>query len=65
MARIYGGLFGQLRRSGRILSQVDMLLAAMVLHMDVILLTSDRDFEAVPQIRTENWLIPRTPHAST
>jgi predicted nucleic acid-binding protein len=59
-ARIYGALFGQLRRAGRIWSQVDMMLAAMVLHRDVILLTSDRDFEALPQVRTENWLTPPT-----
>ena len=64
MASIYGELFQQLRRRGRILSQVDMLLCAMVLHLDVILLTSDRDFEALPEIRTENWLTPWTPHVA-
>jgi tRNA(fMet)-specific endonuclease VapC len=56
MSRIYGDLFAQVRRRGRILSQVDLLLAAMVTHMDVVLLTTDRDFEALSDVRTENWL---------
>jgi predicted nucleic acid-binding protein len=30
-------------------------LAAMVRYMEWTLLTSDRDFEALPDIRTENW----------
>lgn len=63
-ARIYGTVFGQLRRGGRILSQVDMMLAAMVLHRDIILLTSDRDFEALPLVRTENWLTRLNLHNS-
>ena len=56
IAQPYGTIFQELRTRGRALSQVDMLLAAMARHLALILLTSDRDFEAVPDIRTENWL---------
>jgi predicted nucleic acid-binding protein len=52
----YGQIYRELRRIGRVLSQVDMLLAAMVRHSNWILLTADRDFEALPDLRTENWL---------
>jgi predicted nucleic acid-binding protein len=52
----YGEVYRELRRVGRVLSQVDMMLAAMVRHSKWTLLTADRDFEALPDIQTENWL---------
>jgi tRNA(fMet)-specific endonuclease VapC len=57
MTQDYGQVYRELRHSGRALSQVDMLLAAMVRHSKWTLLTADRDFEALPDIRTENWLV--------
>jgi len=33
------------------------MLAALALHDNRTLLTADRDFEALPEIRTENWLV--------
>src|SRR5207248_9586289 len=56
VARLYGEVFQELRSRGRVLSQVDMMLVALVRLMDLTLLTTDRDFEAVPDVRTENWL---------
>lgn len=53
----YGKVFGELRSAGRVLSQVDMMLAALIRPQNWILLTADRDFEALPDIRTENWLV--------
>ncbi len=55
-ARFYGEIFRELRTRGRVLSQVDMRLAALARHKDLTLATSDRDFEALPDVRTENWL---------
>jgi tRNA(fMet)-specific endonuclease VapC len=55
-ARFYGEIFRELRNRGRVLSQVDMMLAALARHKDLTLATSDRDFEALPDVRTENWL---------
>ena len=51
----YGEIFHRLREAGRVLSQVDMMIAAMAQDMNLIVLTSDRDFEALLDIRTENW----------
>jgi tRNA(fMet)-specific endonuclease VapC len=56
VARIYGELYQELRRRGRVLSQVDIMLAALSKHMKLTLLTSDRDFEALPEVPTENWV---------
>lgn len=55
-ARIYGALYLELRRQGRALSQVDMILAAMARQMNLRLLTTDRDFEALPDIPAEDWV---------
>jgi tRNA(fMet)-specific endonuclease VapC len=55
-ARIYGELYLTLKRKGRILSQVDLMLAALAKQMNLTLLTTDRDFEALPELPTENWL---------
>lgn len=46
----------RLRRQGRQLATVDALVAAVTLRYDRILLTTDRDFSEVPDLRSENWL---------
>jgi tRNA(fMet)-specific endonuclease VapC len=57
-AKIYGTIYHRLRRAGRVMSQVDQFLAAMALQYALTLLTTDRDFEAIPEIKTENWVDP-------
>lgn len=47
-----------LRRQGRQLLTVDALIAAVALHYDLVLLTTDRDFAAIPDLKQENWLRP-------
>ncbi len=46
-----------LRQQGWQLNVVDALIAAMALRYDFCLLTTDGDFDAVPDLRCENWLI--------
>jgi tRNA(fMet)-specific endonuclease VapC len=55
-ARLYGEIYIDLKQRGKSLSQVDMFLAAVARRMNLTLLTTDRDFEALPDIKTENWL---------
>jgi tRNA(fMet)-specific endonuclease VapC len=55
-ARRYGEVFNELRQKGRALSQVDIMLAALGRQHQIIILTADRDFEALPDIQTENWV---------
>jgi tRNA(fMet)-specific endonuclease VapC len=54
--RIYGAVYIDLRRKGRVLSQVDMMLAALARQHKLTILTTDRDFEALPDLRVENWV---------
>src|SRR5208337_3482066 len=52
----YAEIYHDLRARGRVLSQVNMLLVALARSMKATVLTSDRDFEALPELRVENWL---------
>jgi len=45
-----------LRLQGWQLETVDALIAAVALHYTLVLLTSDKDFHAVPNLQQENWL---------
>ena len=47
-----------LRRRGRQLATVDALIATVALRYDLILLTTDGDFDAIPDLKRANWLMP-------
>jgi tRNA(fMet)-specific endonuclease VapC len=52
----FAELFQELRSAGRMLSQFDLLIAAVARQHKLILLTADQDFRAVTRVKTENWL---------
>lgn len=45
-----------LRKRGHQLSTVDALIAVLALRHNCILLSTDRDFEGIPELIRENWL---------
>lgn len=45
-----------LRRRGWQLETVDALIATVALRNNLVLLTTDRDFRAVPHLQQENWM---------
>jgi predicted nucleic acid-binding protein len=55
VAKVYSTIYLDLKSRGRVLSQVDMMVAALARIMKLTVLTTDRDFEALPDIRTEDW----------
>lgn len=55
--RLYGAVYIELRRQGRALSQVDLMLAALARQHKLIVLSTDRDFEALPDLTIENWAV--------
>jgi predicted nucleic acid-binding protein len=55
IADCYAEVYKELQKAGRALSQVDMMLAALCRRSNLILQTTDQDFQALPDIRTENW----------
>ena len=56
LARTYADVYRELRAKGRVLSQVDMMLAALGRHNNLIVLTTDGDFKAVRGLKTESWI---------
>ena len=56
IAERYAEVYHELQGTGRALSQVDILLAAMARHLGTTVLTTDNDFQAIRDIRIENWL---------
>ena len=55
--RLYGAAYLELRRQGRVLLQVDIMLAALARQHKLIVLTTDRDFEALSDLADENWAV--------
>ncbi len=56
VAREYGSLFAELRRMGRPMQVIDMMVAATAQSLtDCIVVTTDSDLSAVPGLKVENW----------
>jgi predicted nucleic acid-binding protein len=49
--RILAGIYVQLRRTGKLIGQNDMLIAALAIEHDASLLTLDTDFSNVPELK--------------
>lgn len=56
LMQAFGQVHVALKKQGRALSFVDKVLAALALQEKATVLTTDGDFQALPQIQTENWL---------
>jgi tRNA(fMet)-specific endonuclease VapC len=52
----FGDVFRELRTAGRILSQFDMLIAALARQRRFVVLTADQDFQHIKRLQVENWL---------
>jgi tRNA(fMet)-specific endonuclease VapC len=46
----------ELRSTGQMLAQFDLLIAAVARQHRLILLTADQDFQPVQKLQIENWL---------
>lgn len=51
--RVAALLWAEMRRQGKQLSNIDLLIAAVTLRVDAVLVTADDDFDALP-IKREN-----------
>jgi predicted nucleic acid-binding protein len=55
VAEEYARIFGILRRAGRPISSNDIWIAATAIVHDLVVVTSDRDFQHILGITIENW----------
>lgn len=56
-AETAAGLQAMLRKKGWQLETADALIAATALRYGLILLTADKDFSAIHDLKHENWLV--------
>ena len=52
----FAELFQELRVSGKMLGQFDLLIAAVARQYRLVLLSADTDFDRVRRLKIENWL---------
>jgi len=57
----FADLFKELRAAGKMMSQFDLLIAAVARQYRLVVLTADADFQWVAGLQTENWLQPASP----
>jgi tRNA(fMet)-specific endonuclease VapC len=55
-AVVFAEIFQELRVVGKMLSQFDLLIAAVARQQKLTLLTADQDFQPVSGLKTETWL---------
>jgi tRNA(fMet)-specific endonuclease VapC len=52
----YGRIFADLKRRGRVIQQIDMMIAAIAFSLgNCTVVSSDSDLSAVPGLAVENW----------
>lgn len=54
-AACYGSLRADLQKNGKMLGNLDLLIAAHALSLGVVLVTNDRAFTQVRGLKTEDW----------
>ena len=55
---LYGRIRAYLQKLGTPIGAMDLLIAAHVLFLDTVLVTNNtREFERVPDLKLENWLL--------
>ena len=58
-AEEYGRIAAELRRAGRPIGTMDMLIAAIALSLGkTVVVSADQDLTAVPRLTVENWATP-------
>lgn len=55
VAACYGILRADLQRKGRILGNLDLLIAAHALSLGIVLITNDRAFSQIDGLKIEDW----------
>lgn len=52
----YAAARAELKSQGRIMSQIDLMIVSIARQQNAVVVTTDRDFEAFPDVKKENWI---------
>jgi len=55
MSEVYGPARAVLKREGRVLAPMDLLIGTHALSLDAVLVTNDRAFAQLPGLLVEDW----------
>ena len=50
-------MYHELRQAGRVMSQVDMMVTALARQMNLIVVTSDQDYQAISHLSVVDWSV--------
>ena len=54
----FGRILAELRRRGRLMQHIDVMIAAIALTIgDCTVVTTDSDLDAIPGLKIENWAV--------
>lgn len=54
---VYGRIRAHLKKKGTLIGAMDLLIAAHAAFLNAVLVTNNtREFDRVPELKTENWL---------
>jgi tRNA(fMet)-specific endonuclease VapC len=56
-AEEYGRIRSSLEKSGKPIGSIDTLIAAHAVSQDLILVTHDRDFDRISELKTQDWVV--------
>jgi tRNA(fMet)-specific endonuclease VapC len=54
---IFGDIHAELPQLGRAASSVDIMVAAIARQWNLVLLTTDQDFQSIPGLVIEDWTV--------
>jgi tRNA(fMet)-specific endonuclease VapC len=58
IAETYGSIRSTLKRKGKLIGPLDLLIAAHALHLESTLVTNNvREFSRIPGLKIENWTV--------
>jgi tRNA(fMet)-specific endonuclease VapC len=58
IAETYGSIRSTLKRKGKLIGPLDLLIAAHALHLESTLVTNNvREFSRIPKLKIENWTV--------
>ncbi|MCK4718332.1 MAG: type II toxin-antitoxin system VapC family toxin [Thermoplasmata archaeon] len=50
-------IYATLAKEGNLAGDADILIASTAIENKIVVVTDDRDFERIPEVKTENWLL--------
>ena len=54
-SELYAQLYSRLKHKGKIIGDFDLIISSIAIENDVVLISCDKDFESVSELKIEKW----------